>query len=214
MNAKVEVSDIGRYFAQIKLPPGIKGGSGRLEGRLAWNGPPYSLDLPSLSGTLHLDVKKGQFVKIEPGIGKLIGVLSLQALPRRATLDFRDVFSEGFAFDQISATASIDRGMVRTDNFRMLGPAARVEMRGDINLPAETQTLDVKIVPSMSESVALGAAIVNPVVGIAALLAQKALKDPIGQMVAFEYDVKGTWADPTVTKKKREQAQDGKRGRK
>jgi uncharacterized protein (TIGR02099 family) len=214
MNARVEVADIGRYFNQLKLPQGIKGGSGHLEGRLSWSGPPYSLDLPSLSGTLSLEAKKGQFVKVEPGIGKLIGVLSLQALPRRATLDFQDVFSEGFAFDQISATASIDRGVVRTDNFRMTGPAARVEMKGNVNMPAETQALDVKIVPSMSESVALGAAIVNPAVGIAALLAQKALKDPIGQIVAFNYEIKGTWADPTVTKKKREQQQDGKQGRK
>jgi uncharacterized protein YhdP len=108
----------------------------------------------------------------------------------------------------------IDRGVIRTDNFRMIGPAARVEMKGDLNLPAETQTLDVKIIPAMSESVALGTAIVNPIVGLATLLAQKALKDPIGQMVAFDYEVKGTWADPTVTKKKRKQAQDGKQGRK
>jgi uncharacterized protein (TIGR02099 family) len=214
LNAKAEVTDIGRYFNQLKLPQGIKGGSGHMEGQLAWSGPPYSLDLPSLSGTLSLETKKGQFVKIEPGIGKLIGVLSLQALPRRATFDFHDLFSEGFAFDQISASAVIDRGVIRTDNFRMVGPAARVEMKGDLNLVAETQTLDVKIIPAMSESVALGAAIVNPVVGLATLLAQKALKDPIGQMVAFNYEVKGTWADPTVTKKKRNQAQDGKQGRK
>jgi len=214
LKAKAEVTDIGRYFNQLKLPQGIKGGSGHMEGQLAWSGPPYSLDLPSLSGTLSLETKKGQFVKLEPGIGKLIGVLSLQALPRRATFDFHDLFSEGFAFDQISASAVIDRGVIRTDNFRMIGPAARVEMKGDLNLPAETQTLDVKIIPAMSESVALGTAIVNPVVGIATLLAQKALKDPIGQMVAFDYEVKGTWADPTVTKKKRKQAPEGKQGRK
>jgi uncharacterized protein YhdP len=87
-------------------------------------------------------------------------------------------------------------------------------MKGDLYLVAETQTLVVKIIPAMSESVALGTAIVNPIVGLATLLAQKALKDPIGQMVAFDYEVKGTWADPTVTKKKRTQAQDGKQGRK
>jgi uncharacterized protein YhdP len=56
----------------------------------------------------------------------------------------------------------------------------------------------------MSESVALGAAIVNPAVGIATLLAQKALKDPIGAMVAFEYEISGTWDDPLVMLKRRE----------
>ena len=152
---------------------------------------------------MHLEAKKGQFLKVDPGLGKLIGVVSLQALPRRVALDFRDVFSEGFAFDEISATAAITRGVAHTGDFSMAGPAARVEMKGDINVAGETQRLDVKVVPSMSESVALGAAIVNPAVGIATLLAQKALKDPIGEMVAFEYEVSGTWADPMVLKKKR-----------
>ena len=60
-----------------------------------------------LSGTLAVGVGPGQFTKIEPGIGKLLGVLSLQALPRRITLDFRDVFSEGFAFDSIDGNVKI-----------------------------------------------------------------------------------------------------------
>ena len=51
-------------------------------------------------GTFRLQAGAGQFTKMDPGVGKLLGVLSLQALPRRITLDFRDVFSEGFAFDE------------------------------------------------------------------------------------------------------------------
>ena len=203
MDIKGEVNDIGRYFARLRLPPGVKGGSARVRGQLAWSGSPQALDWPTLSGEVHLEAKKGQFLKVDPGLGKLIGVVSLQALPRRVALDFRDVFSEGFAFDEISATAAITRGVAHTGDFSMAGPAARVEMKGDINVAGETQRLDVKVVPSMSESVALGAAIVNPAVGIATLLAQKALKDPIGEMVAFEYEVSGTWADPMVLKKKR-----------
>jgi uncharacterized protein YhdP len=51
-------------------------------------------------------------------------------------------------------------------------------------------------------------------VGLATLLAQKALKDPISQMIAFEYEVSGTWADPLVMKKRRDAPTDGRRGRK
>jgi uncharacterized protein (TIGR02099 family) len=214
VEVQAEVIDIGAYFARLRLPPGVEGGTGRLTGQLAWNGAPQSVDLQSLSGTLKLDAKEGRFVRIEPGIGKLIGVLSLQALPRRASLDFRDVFSEGFAFDRISGTTTIERGVARTGNLRMTGPAARVDMSGEVNLAGETQRLDVKVLPSMSESVALGAAIVNPAVGVATLLAQKALKDPIGQMIAFDYEVSGTWADPVVMKKRRETQDEGRQGRK
>jgi uncharacterized protein YhdP len=95
----------------------------------------------------------------------------------------------------------------------MTGTSARVDMRGDLDLVNETQALDVKVVPSLSEGVALGAAIVNPAVGLATLFAQKALKDPINQMISSEYTVTGTWADPVVANKKREPASEGKQGR-
>jgi uncharacterized protein YhdP len=95
----------------------------------------------------------------------------------------------------------------------MEGPAARVEMKGEVNLAAETQNLDVKIYPSMSESVALGTALVNPVIGLGALVVQKALKDPLGHILALNYGVAGTWTQPTVTKKKREPVQTSPPGR-
>jgi uncharacterized protein (TIGR02099 family) len=214
LDVQADVSDIGAYFARVRLPPGVAGGRGKLSGQLAWNGPPQSVDMASLAGSFKLEAEQGRFVRIDPGIGKLIGVLSLQALPRRVALDFRDVFSEGFAFDRIAGSAEINRGVARTEDFVMTGSAARVEMSGEINLAGETQRLDVKVVPSMSESVALGAAIVNPAVGLATLLAQKALKDPISQIVAFEYEVSGTWADPMVMKKRREAPEEGRQGRK
>ena len=146
----------------------------------------------------------GQFLKIDPGIGKLLGVLSLQALPRRITLDFRDVFSEGFAFDGIVGSVKIDRGIAHTDNFRIAGPSARVIMTGDVDLARETQKLRVRVTPHLSEGVSIaGALIGGPIAGVAAFLAQKILKDPIEQLVSFEYNVTGNWSDPHVAKAER-----------
>jgi uncharacterized protein (TIGR02099 family) len=204
VEVKLDVNDIGRFLARMELPKGIEGGKGRLEGTLSWAGPPYALDLPTLSGRLALSAAKGRFVKVDPGIGKLLAVLSLQMLPKVVTLDFRDIFSQGFAFDQISANADIVQGLARTQDFNMKGPAARVEMRGEVNLAAETQRLDVRIFPSVSDSVALGTALVNPVIGLGALVVQKALKDPLSHILSLEYHIAGTWTTPSVTKKKRE----------
>jgi uncharacterized protein YhdP len=213
MDIHAQVADVGGYFVRLKLPEGIKGGSGSLEGKLSWAGPPFALDLPTLNGSVTVKAKNGQFVRVEPGIGKLIGVLSLQGLPRRMSLDFRDIFSQGFRFDDIHASAVVQRGVVHTDNFRMNGTSARVDIKGDLDLARETQTLDVRVIPSLSESVALGAAIVNPAIGLATLFAQKALKDPLNQRVSVEYAVTGTWTDPIVANKRREPANSGKQGR-
>jgi uncharacterized protein (TIGR02099 family) len=199
INVRLETSDIGKLLTRLGQPQGVQRGTAKLEGSLSWNGSPYELDYPTMTGNLALEAAKGQFVKLDPGIGKLLGVMSLQSLPRRLSLDFRDVFSEGFAFDEIVGVVKIDRGNARTENFRVQGPAANIVMRGEVDLAQETQNLRVRITPQLTESVAIAGALVGgPIAGVAAYLAQKALKDPFGQLVSFEYDVTGRWSEPTV----------------
>jgi uncharacterized protein YhdP len=167
---------------------------------LSWAGSPQQFDVPSLSGELRGVMTKGQFLKADPGIAKLLGVLSLQALPRRITLDFNDVFSEGFSFDTIVGQAKIERGAATLEGFRMDGPAAEVFMTGSVDLARETQNLRVKVRPQVSGGVALAAAVVNPVAGLATLVATLLFKRPFDEMLAYNYHVTGTWADSVVTK--------------
>ncbi len=200
VTVSLDVSDIGKFFARLGWPDSMKGGTARLEGPLAWSGNPTRFDIPSLSGQLKLEAKDGRFRQIEPGVAKLLGILSLQALPRRVTLDFRDVFSKGFSFNTIAADASIVAGIADTKNFLMYGSSAHVAMHGQVDLARETQDLVVRVTPSLSEGIAIAGAIVNPAIGIAALIAQKALKDPFSQFASFDYSITGTWADPAITR--------------
>ncbi|MBI3936545.1 MAG: TIGR02099 family protein [Betaproteobacteria bacterium] len=201
VNVKLEASDVGKLLARLGYPEGVRRGTAKLEGPLSWAGSPQDLDFPTLSGNLVVEAARGQFVKLEPGIGKLLGILSLQALPRRVTLDFRDIFSEGLAFDEIIGALKIQRGIASTENFRIQGPSARIIMGGDVDLVRETQKLHVRVTPSVGDSVAVaGALIGGPVAGIAAFLAQKVLKDPLDRLASFEYSITGTWAEPNVSK--------------
>ena len=200
VDVRVDVQDIGNYFARLRLPQGIRRGKAQLEGSLQWSGAPYAIDLPSLAGRLTLDAKQGQFVKVDPGVGKLLGVLSMQALPRRLTLDFRDVFSKGFAFNQVTATSDISGGVAATQDFKMIGSGAAVELKGTANLLNETQDLKVRVLPGLSDGVSLVGALVNPGIGAAAYLAQKVFNYPVDRFFAVDYTVTGPWADPVVTK--------------
>ena len=203
-NVRFEVSDIGRLLTRWGYPEGVRRGTAKIEGNLAWSGSPQSLDYPSLTGNFVLDAAKGQFLKLEPGIGKLLGILSLQSLPRRITLDFRDIFSEGLAFDEIVGAVKVVKGVASTDNLRITGPAARINMIGQVDLARETQVLRVKVNPQLSDTMSVaGALIGGPVAGVAAFIAQKLLKDPLDQIAAYEYDVTGTWSDPVVAKAER-----------
>jgi uncharacterized protein (TIGR02099 family) len=199
VNVHVQASDIGGLLARFGYPEGVKGGTAKLEGSLAWSGAPYDFDVPSLTGSFAMEAAKGQFVKLDPGIGKLLGVMSLQALPRRMSLDFKDVFSEGFAFDEILGTVQFNQGTAATDNLRIRGPAADILMRGDVDLGQETQNIRVRITPHVIETVSVAGALVGgPIAGVVAYLAQQVLRDPFGKLVTYEYGVTGNWSDPVV----------------
>lgn len=201
INLRLEASDAGKLLTRLGYPEGVRRGTARLEGALSWNGSPYELDYPSLTGNLVLEAAKGQFTKLEPGIGKLLGILSLQALPRRISLDFRDIFSDGFSFDEIVGAVKISRGIASTESFRIQGPPALIIMSGEVDLARETQNLKVRIMPQVSDTVSIAGALVGgPIAGVAAFLAQKMLKDPLGQMISYEYSVTGTWLEPNVAR--------------
>ncbi|MDD2989145.1 MAG: AsmA-like C-terminal region-containing protein, partial [Zoogloea sp.] len=205
LNFKLEVGSVEKMLSRLGYPEAVRRGHGNLEGQVVWKGPPTALHLPSLGGRMSVRVESGQFTQLEPGVGRLLGVLNLQALPRRITLDFRDVFSEGFAFDRISGSIRLDSGVLRTDDLEIFGPAARVFMTGEADAARETQNLRVKVQPTLSESIAVGSAIattgaINPALGLAAYLVQKALRDPVEKLFSFEYAVTGGWSDPKVEK--------------
>ncbi|MFN4148006.1 MAG: YhdP family protein, partial [Rhodocyclaceae bacterium] len=182
---RLEVGNAEKLLERLRLPDALRRGEGTVEGELAWRGSPLAFDLPSLAGSVKVDFGKGQFKKLEPGVGRLLGVLSLQSLPRRITLDFRDIFSEGFAFDSISGAARIGKGVMTTEDLRIQGPAAKVLLSGQVDLLAETQNLKVRVQPAIGETLAVGAMLAHPVAGAVAWAAQKVLKDPLDQIFAY-----------------------------
>jgi uncharacterized protein YhdP len=184
-----ESNDVGKFLTRLGHADRVKRGSGRLEGRFSWDGLPQSLDYATLTGNFRISARHGQFPKFEPGIGRLFGIFDLRALPRRIILDFHDIFSEGFGFNEISADIKVNRGIATTNDLLIEGPAAKIMMSGRINLEEESQDLYMKVVPSFG--------LATPVVGVASLIVSKALQKPASPN---EYHVTGGWADPQVTK--------------
>ncbi|WP_423837663.1 YhdP family protein [Variovorax terrae] len=213
MNFRLDISDSGDLLGRFGTKGVIRSGKGRLEGQVAWAGSPLSLDYPSMSGQFNVNVENGQFLKADPGLAKLLGVLSLQSLPRRLTLDFRDVFSEGFAFDFIRGDVKIDHGIASTNNLQMKGVNAAVLMDGRADIAKETQDIKVVVVPEINAGTAsLVATVINPAVGLGSFLAQLFLRRPLIQAATQEFHIDGTWADPKITKVERQPATDGKTG--
>jgi uncharacterized protein YhdP len=197
---RADVSDAGKILSRSGYPDSLKDGSGSLATDLYWAGAPDTFNYSKLNGSVHLNVGKGRFLKVDPGAAKLLGVLSLQSIPRRISLDFTDVFSDGFQFDSITGNAQIVNGLLLTNDMKLTGSSAKVTMSGQVDMNHETQELKVRIMPTIGDNVSLLAFVGGPAVGVGVLLANKILRDPLDKLVSFEYNVNGSWADPKVEK--------------
>ena len=201
MNFKLDIADSGRLLSRFGMTGIVRRGRGRMEGQVGWTGSPLTIDYPSLNGNFFINVEAGQFLKADPGLAKLLGVLSLQSLPRRLALDFRDVFTEGFAFDFVRGDVTIQQGIAATNNLQMKGVNAAVLMEGRADIARETQDLKVVVVPEINAGTAsLVATMINPAIGLGSFLAQLFLRQPLMRAATQEFHIDGTWTDPRVTR--------------
>jgi uncharacterized protein YhdP len=200
LNFVLDVRDSGQLLTRLGTPNAVRDGRGKVQGQLTWRGSPITLDYPSMTGQINLNIEKGKFLKTEPGAARLLGVLNLQALPRRLMLDFNDVFSEGFAFDFFRGDARIDQGIAFTNNLQMKGVAVGALIEGRADLARETQDLKVVVVPDINAGAAsLYMATINPLVGLTSYLAQLVLSRPLNKAATTEFRIDGTWSQPRVT---------------
>lgn len=207
LDFRIDSRDSGAMLQRFGIDRALAGGAGAVTGTLGWLGSPYRPDLPTLDGRLQIELGKGRFLKAEPGVGRLLGVLSLQSLPRRLLLDFSDVIGEGFAFDEVRAGFDVSGGIARTKDFRMRGVPAIVLLEGEVDLARETQDLQAVVVPEFSAGAAsLLWAAVNPVAGLGAFVAQWLLSKQMSVAGTREFHVHGSWGEPQVDRVERTRA--------
>ncbi len=199
LDFQLALADSGALAERLGAGAVLRGGKGQAQGQLRWAGSPLALDAASVEGQLNLALQAGQILQADPGAARLLGVFSLQALPRRLTLDFRDLFQQGFAFDEAGGDFRVERGIARTENLRLQGVQATVLVHGSADLQRETQDLQVLVVPRFDGAgVALATMVINPAIGFGTLLAQWALREPLIAANTREYHVTGPWAEPKV----------------
>ena len=199
LELKLDVNNAGDMLDRLGFGKQVRDGHGRAQGEFTWTGSALQPDWPTLGGAAQVNVDAGQFLKAEPGAARLLGVLSLQSLPRRLTLDFRDVFQQGFAFDNLAGDITLEQGIAKSNNLRIRGVQAAVLIEGQTDLKRETQDLHMVVVPEINAGTAsLAYAAINPAIGLGTFLAQLFLRKPLMQAGTREFNVRGTWSDPQV----------------
>jgi uncharacterized protein YhdP len=196
LKLNLDVSDVGKFMTTLGFPGTMRSGSAHLEGKLDWQGSPQSIDYPSLSGDIRMTASRGQFLRADPGIAKLLGIINLQSW---ITLDvLRTASTEGFDFQSLGATARISKGILSTEDFTMDGRPAVVTMQGTVDLAQETQNLRARVVPKVGDTAATVALYGGPITALGVWLAQRILKDPLGKILTADYTITGSWTEPHV----------------
>ena len=197
----LQSGDFGAGLADVGLPDLLAGGAGRMTARVGWPGPAWGPALETLGGALEFELDDGLVVPLDPGAGKLIGLLAFQALPRRLDLDFSDVTDDGLAFSRLTGRAGIEDGVVDASLVRLRGPVGVIDVTGTTDLVTRTLDQRVTVLPRVSAALPIIGVIAGGAsAGIGALLAGGVLKamgvdfDRIGLR---EYALGGTWDAPS-----------------
>ncbi len=199
----VESRNIGHTLRALDYVGGINKGKGRVDLELKWPGSFADVDANDIQGKMSLSLKDGYLLDVDPGAGRMFGMLSIQALPRRLLLDFSDVFKKGFGFDRIRGNFTIEDGDAYTNNLYMEGPAARVEIAGRTGLAEQDYDQLVTVTPHVADSLpVLGIMAATPQVGAAILAFQKLFQPQIDDVTKNQYTITGSWNAPVIKKVK------------
>jgi uncharacterized protein YhdP len=199
----VESSNIGRTLKALDYVGGIDDGKGTVDVELQWPGSLAEVDAGRIQGKLNMSLKDGYVLDVDPGAGRMFGMLSIQTLPRRLLLDFSDVFKKGFGFDRLKGSFNIEQGDAYTTDLYMDGPAARVDISGRTGLAKQDYDQLVTVTPHVAESLPLlGVLAATPQVGAVILFVQKLFQPQIDVVTRNQYTIKGSWNAPEIKKVK------------
>jgi len=187
------------FMNAMQLGSLVAGKHGRVSANLSWPGVPEISALERLSGRLEISAENGQLTSVEPGAGRVFGLMSLAHLPRRLALDFNDLTGEGLAYDTLRGTFQLVDGEAYTDNLTMRGAAADIGIAGRTNLRNRTYDQTAVVTGQLGASLGVAGALAGgPVIGAALLVFSQVFKEPLKGATRGYYRITGSWDDPQV----------------
>lgn len=177
----------------------VEGGPTRARLVAGWPGSPAAFGLEVVEGSLEVDIGQGRILEVEPGAGRLLGLVSLAELPRRLLLDFSDFFGQGLGFNTIRGRFALGGGDATTDDLVVDGPAAEIRVRGRAGLKTQDYDQTIEVLPKTGGVLpVVGAITAGPAGAAIGAVAQALLNRPFKEMSRTVYHVTGAWKSPQV----------------
>lgn len=190
---------LGDLLQSLDISSSMVGGQTVLEFDAWWPGSPAAFALARLNGAIEFSVTRGQITNANTGTGKVLGLLSIQSLPRRLALDFRDVFDSGFLFESASGTFQMENGTASTDDVKLSSSAANITLSGSTDLVKKLYDQQMTVMPGVGNTLpVIGAIAAGPGGAAAGLALQGLLHEQLGKATQVQYSITGSWDEPVI----------------
>jgi uncharacterized protein YhdP len=191
-------TDVQATLAQLGNAGVISAKTGRVDFDLHWVGAPTADALRETTGRVKVALDKGQLLSVKPGAGRVLGLASIAALPRRLFGDFSDVTDKGLAFDTARGDFEFRGGNVYTDNVLIRGPSAEIGLIGRIGLKDKDYDQTAVVTGNISSTFPIAGLAGGPVVAGVVLLFTQVFKQPLNGLTRAYYRITGGWDNPTI----------------
>jgi uncharacterized protein (TIGR02099 family) len=199
VTATLNSNNVQQTMSRLGYNPGIISAEMTVSLDLSWSGGPRADFLDSLSGDVQASFGSGQLDEVEPGAGRMFGLMSIVALPRRLSLDFRDVFDKGFGFDSIEGSFRLQDGEAYTCNLSLSGPAADIGIIGRASLTGRDYQQTAVVSANVGNTLPLvGAVVAGPQAAAVMFLFSQIFKEPLQEVGQVYYAIDGSWDNPTI----------------
>lgn len=197
LNGKLEMKKADQFLDKLNITKDLTDTSGVIDFKLNWNAAPLQLILPDLRGTMDVKLKSGRILSIEPGFGRVLGILAVAQWIKRLQLDFSDIYGEGLTFNSIKGHFDLLNGKATTDNLIIDAVPAKITIIGDTDLVKQTVDHIIKVVPKSLDALPIA----GTIVGRVAAMVGKTLtgEDQEGFFFGTQYLVKGSWDDAKIS---------------
>ncbi|MET0497106.1 MAG: YhdP family protein [Steroidobacteraceae bacterium] len=199
LSLKIVSSDVGATLRKLNYTPFIEARRGEVRADFTWNGGFDSNILAHASGSLSVEGETGQLSSLQPGAGRVLGLFSVAALPRRLALDFKDLTEKGLSFDTVHGDFDMREGNAYTNNLTLRGPAAEIGIAGRTGLGSHDYDQTAIVTGNLGASLPMAGVLAGgPAIGAAMLLFTQVFKEPLKGITRGYYRITGTWDDPVV----------------
>jgi uncharacterized protein (TIGR02099 family) len=197
LTGKLELKKADQFLDKLNITKDLTDTKGAIDFDLRWNAPPLQLALPNLQGTMDVDLKSGRILSIEPGFGRVLGILAMAQWIKRLQLDFSDIYAEGLTFNSIKGHFDLLNGKATTKGLVIDAVPAKITIIGDTDLVNQTVDHVIKVVPKSLDALPIA----GTIVGRVAAMVGKTLtgEDQEGFFFGTQYLVKGSWDDVKIS---------------